>query len=171
MTRTTKTVIIVLSTSLIASSAYAFGGGKGERMNFDQIDSDGNGTISQAELNAMSAAHFAQIDSDGNGSLSLEELQAMGPMGDDNDASRAEFFLRGLDADNSGDISPEEMAAMGPGSLDLASADKDGDGELSKKELRNGMKGMRGERGERGEHGKRGHDDHDERDDHEDDDH
>ncbi|ATC80644.1 MULTISPECIES: calmodulin-like protein [Pseudoalteromonas] len=55
----------------IASSSAAFAG-----TDFDTLDVDGNGAISQAEasVDADLMAEFVELDTDGNGELSKQEF-------------------------------------------------------------------------------------------------
>lgn len=110
-------------------------GKHGPKMTFEQLDTDGNGEISQAEMENMRAARFSQADTDGDGKLTLEEMQAAGgkrsaeraaerfaklDANGDNALSmdelpkprRAGKMFEKLDADNSGGISAEEFAEL-----------------------------------------------------------
>ncbi len=84
------------------------------------LDSDGDGVISQAEYDASVQASWTALDQDGNGQLSPAEL------GDK--AAR----LADVDSDGDGQISVAEYTAKK--SAWFAAADTDGDGALSKAE-------------------------------------
>ena len=49
-----------------------------ERPTFGELDSDGDGNITIAEVKARAAARFADNDADGDGKLTVEELTACG---------------------------------------------------------------------------------------------
>ena len=74
-------------------------GDRGAAM-FQQFDTDGDGAITKAEIDAAAAARFAEADADKDGKLSAEELAARGP---------AQMFDR-LDADKDGTLTAEELA-------------------------------------------------------------
>ncbi|MGB5560321.1 MAG: calcium-binding protein [Paracoccaceae bacterium] len=142
--------IVLGSLAVAAVAGLAFGvanadsrgagpmGGMGERPTFQELDSDGDGGITIAEVKARSSARFVETDTNADGKLSADELTAavaaraaeragagMARMiewrdsdGDgmlseaemaDNAGSR--MFMR-LDADDDGTISAEEFAAM-----------------------------------------------------------
>lgn len=120
-------------------SALAQGGGHlgaqhgqhGRGPDFGALDSDGDGWITRAELDAMRAARFAEADSDGDGKLSAAELEARG-------AQRAARMMKRLDANGDALLAPEEIAQArrggGPDRM-FARADSDGDGSLSQAEF------------------------------------
>ncbi len=98
--------IVASGVALTALSAVAQGH-KGQRFDFSQMDTNGDGEITVEEMDANRAARFATVDTDGDGKLSPEELLAA-------DATRAEDrinrMMSRLDADGDGALSAEEMA-------------------------------------------------------------
>ena len=52
------------------------GGGKGMNVSFEEIDKNGDGFVTQAEVDAHRLARFAAMDTNGDGALSVEELVA-----------------------------------------------------------------------------------------------
>jgi Ca2+-binding EF-hand superfamily protein len=131
-------------------------GGKGGRhFNFEEVDTNGDGKITQDELDAHRAAKFAESDTDGDGVLSAEELTAAADAKKaDRKEKRLERMIKHLDADGDGKLSAEEMAPKG-GSNMIEKLDTDGDGAVSKEELEKGMKGKRKGHGKKGGHGEK----------------
>jgi hypothetical protein len=59
--------------------AQGMGGGMGQAPNFEDLDADGNGTISMEELGKVVPEEalerrFGRLDADGNGEISAEEF-------------------------------------------------------------------------------------------------
>ena len=76
---------------------------------FADLDTDGNGEISTAEVTAWQTARFAEADTDGSGDITAEEIAAH--MQQQQAERHAQRMLSQLDTDDSGTISAEEMAA------------------------------------------------------------
>jgi Ca2+-binding EF-hand superfamily protein len=134
-------IIIGLSVAIViggASLSLAEGGG-GMRHNFSEIDADGDGKITQSEMQDHRAARFAMADADGNGSLSSDEMiaRAMKRM-----SKRVSHMIERFDADGDGELSMDEMQKRHKGDM-FSQMDTDGDGALSAEEFK-AMKGMRG---------------------------
>ena len=68
------TGIILTAAALTATEALAHGKGGGQRMNFEQLDTNSDGQISRAELQAQRAERFRAADTDGDGQLSAAEI-------------------------------------------------------------------------------------------------
>jgi len=73
----TTTLVTGLAASLFALGAYA--GDYGKKASFESLDADSNGQISATEAQAHSklSQKMAQLDTDGDGSLSQTEFAAM----------------------------------------------------------------------------------------------
>ncbi|SEO93168.1 Ca2+-binding protein, EF-hand superfamily [Salinihabitans flavidus] len=112
----------------------------GMQLDFDKADADGDGMLSQDELEAHARARFLESDTDGNGSVSAEEMQARmlermkeraerrtagmierhdkngdGELSFDEmrrDSRRADRMFDMLDADNDDMVSRDELAEM-----------------------------------------------------------
>ena len=79
-------VIVAVAGLTGASAALAKPGmgAHGARVSFEELDADGNGEVTQAEVEAHRAARFAATDTDGDGKLSaaeIESLRASGAIG------------------------------------------------------------------------------------------
>jgi len=121
------------------------------RKDFQQLDSDGNGVVTEQELIAMFEANpppsikdpsmwvheiFNQLDSDGSGEFEFTEFQAAvvrSYVGISEEAMQAAFHA--LDVDSSGTISQEELGRVMQASNEelmsyMAHADLNGDGVL-----------------------------------------
>lgn len=148
-----------------AASAHGFGDksrgeDRGAMMMFDRFDTDGDGTITQAEIDALRATQFAAADADGDGFLTAEEMAAHADkMRAERRAERMNDMLGRLDTDGDGKLSAEEAAAAGPVTM-FERLDANEDGAISREEIaeaRGKMRGMGEGRGrhERGEgHGR-----------------
>jgi len=102
----TKHILIPVcgAAALALTSMVAIGGSgeghKGHGNWFQKLDTDSNGTISQAEINAAGNKHFDKLDADGDGQLSKQEFNA-----------RKVKMLNRADADENGEISKDEWDA------------------------------------------------------------
>jgi Ca2+-binding EF-hand superfamily protein len=137
-----------------AGAALAKGGPgghgfKGERMSFEQLDADGSGEVTQAEMEAAKAARFAAADANGDGVLSAEELAAQASA---QITERTTRMIERFDTDGDGALSQEEMPKPrrgGDSAKMFERLDADGSGGISKEEFENGRKHSRRGGGER----------------------
>ena len=108
---------------------------------FARLDANASGGISVDEAEGPLERHFDQIDIDGNGEITSTELKA----------SRAKRFERGIemrerikaaDVNGNGTISNNEANEAGLDKLieHFDKIDSDGDGEITKQELKNLIK-------------------------------
>jgi len=131
------------SAVIVPSLALADGGSDGPRHGganleerFAEMDANGDGKVTAAELTAYQTARFAKADTNNDGRLSLIELDAA------HAGKREQRIARMIawhDADGDGMLSAEEMPKRGPGKL--MRLDRDGDGAVSLEELRAGGSG------------------------------
>ena len=163
----TKTTRYLLATGALALGAAAFAGTSvadggwgrhhghghhgGRAMEFfERFDANGDGRLTQAEIDEVRQSRLAEFDQDGDGSLTLEEYQALWL-----DAMR-ERMVRAFQAhDRDGDamVTAEEFGQ--PFDRMVSRLDANDDGELTPDEMR-----RRGERrgGRDGDRGPRGGD-------------
>lgn len=118
---------------------------RGEPVQFEAVDADGNGSLSRAELRQFREARQADIlrgaDADGDGRLDRSELTAAMVIGEDaRRARRVEAMITRLDANQDGALSVAEIErARADGSERrllredrlFRRFDADGSGELS----------------------------------------
>ncbi|HET9068286.1 MAG TPA: hypothetical protein VFN28_06550 [Amaricoccus sp.] len=141
------------------------------RIDFVSIDTDGNGSLSRAELVARATERLSLSDSDGNGTLTRAELVAAMPaprfldlFGPNPGEAFADRVLALAGATEAGEISVADLAGQRVNFL-LAFADTDRDAAISQAEAdamgkhggRRGHfhRGMErgGDRGGQGDHG------------------
>ena len=97
---------------------------RGDRPEFSTLDTNGDGMIAKAEIQAYGAARFANIDIDGNGSLSRDELVVTM-------TKRSNWLLKRLDTNGNGTV---EQAKLG-GQRMIKYLDKNKDGMISQEEF------------------------------------
>ncbi|UWQ78235.1 EF-hand domain-containing protein [Leisingera sp. S132] len=126
--------LIVAAAGMTAgSAALAKGfGHHGAGMSFEEIDADGNGEVSKAEIEAMKDARFAKADADGDGKLTLEEMQAHAQA---RASEHAAHMLERFDKDGDGALSKDEMPQPRRAGRMFDRMDADGSGGISKEEF------------------------------------
>jgi hypothetical protein len=90
---------------------------------FAEIDADGSGSVTQAEIDTFRAAKVAEVDQTGDGALSLEEFETLY-----NALTRSRMVsaFQGLDADGDGVVTPAEMDQRFGNIVDRMDRDDDG---------------------------------------------
>ena len=129
--------------SFVAISANAGnrGGWEGRGDHVKAMDTDGNGTLTRAEVDAFALAKAAEMDMNKDGAVTVAEMKAHREA---QRAKREADRLARMDTNKDGKVSVDEIAEMRSGWF--MKRDADGNGELSTEELSH-----------RGHHGKRGH--------------
>lgn len=125
-------------------------GGRGGGMKMlETFDTDGDGAVTQAEIDAYRANQIAEADANGDGVLSLEEYEAVWAK-----ATRERMVdqFQAHDADGDGSVTAEEFNARFDGLVERM--DQNGDGLLDSEDRPE--RGARGERGGRGGEGRKG---------------
>lgn len=110
---------------------------------FDEADGDNDGFVSPQEMTAARTGKRAErmlerFDTDGNGQLSAAELEAAA---DARSERRVERMLKRLDADGDGKLSKAEMLEGRDPARMFERLDKDNSGSLSKEEFAEARKG------------------------------
>jgi hypothetical protein len=139
-------VIAALSGLALGGVALAKGDKPhGPRMTFEQLDTNQDGQITEAEMKAQGAARFAKADTDGDGFLTTSEIEAAGS---ERAKKRAAHMMERMDTDKDGKLSVEEMGKPRGGKGDMfAKFDADNSGGLSKEEFEAAKSKMRKHRG------------------------
>lgn len=120
----------------------------------ETFDTDGNGVVTQAEIDAVRAGELAEYDANGDGQLNLEEYTAYWTA---RMFERIVDAFQELDANGDGNVTMEEWNA-GIGNI-VARLDQDGDAALGPTDVpARGMDGERGPHAERGGPGGQGPD-------------
>ncbi|MDO9637847.1 MAG: calcium-binding protein [Pseudotabrizicola sp.] len=173
--------LVVLAVALTAGAAMAdrserMGGPMGPmggpmggmgQMDFAAMDADGDGKVTQEEINAFRAAQVAAIDTDGDGLLSAEEIAAMHIRAATIRANEhAARMIERQDTDGDGKLSAAEMSVRPMPARMFEMLDADGDGAITEAEIaaakermseRRGGPGGKKHRGPQGgHHGPRG---------------
>jgi len=77
---------------------------------FGTLDTDNNGEITLEEMQGSALARFTAADTDGDGFLSQAELEAsVQERAQDRSAERVSRMLERMDANSDGQLSPDEM--------------------------------------------------------------
>ncbi|AHD01525.1 EF-hand domain-containing protein [Leisingera methylohalidivorans] len=134
MKHVTFIAAIVAAAGLAAGgAALAKGDGHhGPKMSFEEIDADGNGEVTKAEIQALKEARFGKADTDGNGVLTLEEMQAHAQAQANKRAAR---MLERFDKDGDGALSKDELPEPRRAGRMFDRMDADGSGGISKQEF------------------------------------
>lgn len=142
--------MIALGTGATAAQDRADRG----QISFAELDVDGDGEITDADLTAAREARFADLDTDGNGSVSRDEFIASAST---RAGERAGEMFDRLDADGDGALSEDVLASRdrGPGPRMLQRLDADGSGGVSEAEFEEARERMGERRGFMRGHGER----------------
>lgn len=162
MTRKTLTMLalagmtaVTISTAVIAQDAPMGGRGGFDMLNFEAMDADKDGKLTEAEIEAARVARVTAADANGDGKLSAEELSAMHlAMMTERSKDMAAKMVERLDSDADGMLTAAEMAA-GPGMGRMFDKiDADGDDAITQAEVDAAKDQMgKGHRKGRGGHG------------------
>ncbi|MDA8584907.1 calcium-binding protein [Rhodobacteraceae bacterium] len=150
--------IVALSTLILAGTGVAYAQGQENAgrsgPSFETLDADGSGEITAEDLKALRDARFAELDTDGNGSASEAEYTAAAASRAGEQA--AARFAR-LDADGDGTLSRdvlENRRGRGISERMITRFDADNSGGVSAEEFETAKEQL-AERGGR-RHGKGG---------------
>lgn len=141
-------LMAALLSGLVLAAGAAQAGSHRERPDFATLDLDGDGSLSQEELQAQGEARFATADANGDGGLSAEEMIAAAGA---RASERAAQMIERHDANGDGVLQFDEMPRRSgdrPGRM-FEHADADGNGVLSQEEFETALE-KHGERRGRG---------------------
>ena len=140
-------VATAVGLTAVGASAGSHGGKdkgpRGPKMSFEQLDTNGDGFITQDELDAHHKARFDEMDANGDGVISADELKAgMMKRAQERAERRSAKMMEHMDENGDGVLSMEEMQhkgkgmkkGKGPGSM-IERFDSDGDGKISQAEF------------------------------------
>lgn len=114
---------------MMTGPAMARGDGP-KRPEFTELDVNGDGQITQAEMDAHRTARFAEIDADGDGAVSAAELRAASERKKE---ARLERMIERFDKDGDGKLSQAEMPTRDRGGI-MERMDSNSDGVLDAEE-------------------------------------
>ena len=142
MTQKLALAALGVTLALTPMMAQAKGSKHGPRASFEQLDANGDGSLTQAEMQAHAKARFASADSNGDGNISRAELEAQAKSNASERATRRiDRMMERLDTNSDGQISASEMEAAADkrggkrGERMFKRADADGNGSISKAEF------------------------------------
>ncbi|MGH1354402.1 MAG: EF-hand domain-containing protein [Thalassovita sp.] len=133
----------VLTLTIGAGTAMAFGkdrmgghhGPRGPMFNFEEVDANSDGKITQDEISAHFKARFDQADTDGDGALSADEMTARAKAeNEERMAKRTDRMIERRDANDDGKLSFDEMQPKKQGKM-FDRLDADNDGAISTEEF------------------------------------
>lgn len=122
------------------------GKGKGK---LKEADTNGDGALSLNEATDAGmdrlVENFGKIDADGNGQVTKEEMKAHRKMAHESGEGKGKGKLREADTDQNGALSIDEASAAGMDKMveNFDKVDLDGDGELSREEMKQLRKQLR----------------------------
>lgn len=110
---------------------------------FAELDANGDGRVTRAELDARRAARFADADADGDGMLSVDEMVAAREAQRlERIAAAAARVVAAFDSDGDGALSAGELPGAEMGGQLILRFDADGDGAVSAAEFDARMPGF-----------------------------
>lgn len=151
LTLTALAVTAMIGGIAFAAQADSRGHGKGDRADqlFERFDTNNDGKITKAEIEASRKASVAKYDANKDGQLSLEEFQGLF-----NEIMRHRMVRMFQKLDRDGDAKVTEAEIARRTDRMMAHLDRDENGEIERSELKRRHKDH-DRNGERGHHGDR----------------
>lgn len=134
--KTSLLIVAMLSGTAVSAEPGGFNGPRGEPASFEELDTDGDGVLTRAELQAPALDRFSAADADGDGALSPDEMTAMA---EGRRAERAERMIDRLfdrrDIDGDGLLQFDELTTAPQPRTMFERIDADADGAISSEEF------------------------------------
>jgi Ca2+-binding EF-hand superfamily protein len=133
-----------LATTLGFGGRAVAHGGMSSETRFQEMDSNSDGKVSEAEHSAWASQKFTRMDTNGDGKVSAAEMNAeherAAPKATDKTEMSAEEKIRTIDTNGDGMLSKEEHEAGTVAKFTQMDTNKDG--SLSKNEIKTGHSKM-----------------------------
>lgn len=131
--KTATLISAMLATAVAVTGTSVLAKGQRDRQvpTFQELDADGDGQVTQAELEAHRNQRYTQADSDGDGQISVQEMQAAAQQ---NANERVTKMFEKLDANQDGFLSDDELPKPRRGAKMFERIDADGNGAISEQE-------------------------------------
>lgn len=133
----------------VMAVAQGFGGDRGPKVEFETLDADGDGRVTEAEIQSFRQGQVTALDANDDGFLSAEEIAAHRSRGQ---GERAARMVERLDADGDGLLSAAELAVRGDRMGLFGRIDANGDGAVDQAEFDTARERMKERRAERRDH-------------------
>lgn len=137
----TRNILIGTLVIALSGAGFAMAEGRHDRgASFDTLDQNGDGAITQAEMEAVASERFAARDENGDGALSKDEMLK----GSSARAERrAQRMLDRLDANDDGQLTLAELSAREGRGRMFERFDANDDGAISQAEFEEARGKMR----------------------------
>jgi len=123
---------VLIAMAVSGTTASAREGGARMQIDFETLDANADGRVTQEEIAAHRTARLAAADINGDGLLSLDELQRRGS---EKANARAARMLERLDADSDGKLSAAELSAAPRQARMFERLDTNADGAITQAEF------------------------------------